>query len=214
MTNQNLKQYTANQRGASNDIGLKIDRLRVFRGQSLVINQLTHYQSAGEICCVKGANGAGKSTLLRTLAGRLPAASGSIFCAIPRIYVGHADGLSAAISGRENLRGWAHLYGFSNDDKTLDIALGGFGAKNFADTPVRLLSRGQRRRLALSRLGLAPATSLWLLDEPTAGLDQAANESLDAIIVTHTQAGGMVLVATHVPLARSLSQSTLILGVT
>ena len=88
-------------------ICLQIDALTVLRGQRLVIDQLTHQQKHGELCILTGANGAGKSTLLRSIAGRLPAESGHIACHLPRIYIGHADGLAGAISGRKNLQSWA-----------------------------------------------------------------------------------------------------------
>jgi len=191
---------------------LQIDALCVFRGPMLVIDRLTHHQNGGEICCITGANGIGKSTLLRTLAGRLSPDSGHIECDRMRVYVGHADGLSTALSGRENLRDWAHIYGLSSSEAALDRALAGFDAGGFADMPVRLLSRGQRRRLALARLCLSPADSLWLLDEPNAGLDRAADERLDQVITAHVAGGGMVLAATHLPLARSAPQSRLVLG--
>jgi len=94
----------------------------------------------------------------------------------------------------------------------LDTALSHFDAAGFADMPVRLLSRGQRRRLALSRLLLGPAKALWLLDEPNAGLDQASRDQLDNAVISHIATGGMVLAATHLPLADTALQSRLILG--
>jgi heme exporter protein A len=117
-----------------------------------------------------GPNGAGKSTLLRTIAGRLPATGGDINCAVPIIYVGHTDGLSGAISGRENLAGWAKINGFSATETAIDTALSSFATNRFADLPVRVLSRGQRRRLALARLALAPANSLGFWTNPMLAL--------------------------------------------
>ena len=175
----------------------------------LVISNLSHQQNAGDICCLTGPNGAGKSTLLRTIAGRLPAAGGDISCAVPIIYVGHTDGLSGAISGRENLAGWAKINGFSATETAIDTALSSFATNRFADLPVRVLSRGQRRRLALARLALAPADSLWLLDEPNAGLDQASSRILDDIVQKHAMAGGMVLAATHLDFAAAAKPRSL-----
>ena len=175
----------------------------------LVISNLSHQQNAGDICCLTGPNGAGKSTLLRTIAGRLPAAGGDISCAVPIIYVGHTDGLSGAISGRENLAGWAKINGFSTTETAIDTALSSFATNRFADLPVRVLSRGQRRRLALARLALAPADSLWLLDEPNAGLDQASSRILDDIVQKHAAAGGMVLAATHLDFAAAAKPRSL-----
>jgi len=191
------------------DHRLHINQLSVLRGMAMVISNLSHQQNAGDICCLTGPNGAGKSTLLRTIAGRLPAAGGDISCAVPIIYVGHADGLSGAISGRENLAGWAKINGFSTTETAIDTALSSFATNRFADLPVRVLSRGQRRRLALARLALAPAGSLWLLDEPNAGLDQASSRILDDIVQKHVAAGGMVLAATHLDFAAAAKPRSL-----
>ena len=184
---------------------LQIKDLQVLRGMSLVINGLSHQQQAGDIYCLTGPNGAGKSTLLRTIANRLPIADGNIFCPVPMIYVGHNDGLSGSISGRENLKGWAKINGFSCASAAIDKALASFDANAFASIAVRLLSRGQRRRLALTRLALAPTNSLWLLDEPNASLDQATNAKLDAVVIAHATLGGMVLAATHLDFAANAS---------
>ena len=172
---------------------LEIDALTVLRGQRLVIDRLTHRQKHGELCLLTGANGAGKSTLLRSIAGRLPAESGDIKCHLPRVYIGHADGLAGAISGRKNLQSWAAVNDITVTDADIEQALGGFDATNFADMPVQLLSRGQRRRLALARLLLAPTPSLWLLDEPNTGLDEDSQSRLETAIATHLVAGGAVM---------------------
>ena len=191
------------------DNPLQINQLSVLRGMVLVIRSLSHQQNAGDICCLTGPNGAGKSTLLRTIAGRLPAADGDISCAVPIIYVGHTDGLSGAISGRENLAGWAKINGFLTTETAIDTALSSFATNRFANLPVRVLSRGQRRRLALARLALAPANSLWLLDEPNASLDQASSRILDDIVQKHATAGGMVLAATHLDFAAAAKPRSL-----
>jgi heme exporter protein A len=147
--------------------------------------------------------------LLRAIAGRLPATGGEINCAVPIIYVGHTDGLSGAISGRENLASWAKINGISATETAIDTALSSFATNRFADLPVRVLSRGQRRRLALARLALAPADTLWLLDEPNAGLDQASSRILDEIVQKHATAGGMVLAATHLDFAAAAKPRSL-----
>jgi heme exporter protein A len=201
MTDHDLKKTARKTAPSAADNHLHINQLSVLRGMVLVIRNLSHQQGAGDICCLTGPNGAGKSTLLRTIAGRLPAASGDISCAVPIIYVGHTDGLSGAISGRGNLAGWARINGFSATEPAIDAALSSFATNRFADLQVRVLSRGQRRRLALARLALAPANSLWLLDEPNAGLDQASSRILDEIVQKHATAGGMVLAATHLDFA-------------
>ena len=199
---------------ASNTVAicLEIETLTVLRGQRLVISQLTHQQNCGELCILTGANGAGKSTLLCSIAGRLPAESGHIECYLPRIYIGHADGLAGAISGRKNLQSWAAVNGIKVRGDNIEQALAGFDANGFADLPVQLLSRGQRRRLALARLLLAPSPSIWLLDEPNAGLDKGSQIRLETAINAHLGAGGAVLASTHTDMAASTATIHLALG--
>ena len=209
MANHDHKKTARKTAPKTADNHLHIKQLSVLRGMVLVIRSLSHQQSAGDICCLTGPNGAGKSTLLRTIASRLPAAGGDISCAVPIIYVGHTDGLSGAISGRENLAGWAKINGFPTTETAIDTALSSFATNQFANLPVRVLSRGQRRRLALARLALAPANSLWLLDEPNAGLDHASSHILDNIVQKHATAGGMVLAATHLDFAAAAKPRSL-----
>ena len=160
---------------------------------------LTHRMAAGEITLVTGPNGSGKSTLLRA-AGRAAAACRQRPLRVPMLYVGHADGLAPALSGRRNLATGPGSTGCRHAG-TDRRGAGTVAAGAFADLPVRLLSRGQRRRLALARLALSPQGALWLLDEPTAGLDDASRQAVDALIAEHLAAGGMVMAATHDPLA-------------
>ena len=209
MTHNDHKKPVRKPAPSAADNCLHINQLSVHRGMALVISNLSHQQIAGDICCLTGPNGAGKSTLLRTITGRLPATGGDINCAVPIIYVGHTDGLSGAISGRENLAGWAKINGISATETAIDTALSDFATNRFADLPVRVLSRGQRRRLALARLALAPADTLWLLDEPNAGLDQASSRILDEIVQKHATAGGMVLAATHLDFAAAAKPRSL-----
>jgi heme exporter protein A len=68
-----------------------------------------------------------------------------------------------------------------------------------ADLPARMLSAGQKRRLAIARLAMTPAP-LWLLDEPTLGLDAASVARVGALLAAHRGGGGMVVAATHLPL--------------
>jgi heme exporter protein A len=209
MTNNDHNQTAPKPTPSAADNCLHINQLSVLRGMVLVISNLSHQQVAGDICCLTGPNGAGKSTLLRTIAGRLPATGGDINCAVPIIYVGHTDGLSGAISGRENLAGWAKINGISATETAIDSALSSFVTNRFANLTVRVLTRGQRRRLALARLALAPADTLWLLDEPNAGLDQASSRILDEIVQKHATAGGMVLAATHLDFAAAAKPRSL-----
>ena len=181
--------------------GLRIEDIVLMRGMRVLQRGLSHQMGAGEITRLRGPNGVGKTTLLRAIAGRLRPAAGVIVCDAPIIYVGHTDALAAARSGRDNLADWARLNGFDAHRDRIAAVLSEISATTFADLPVRVLSRGQRRRLCIARLLLGPKTALWLLDEPSTGLDSAAASQLDAVIGRHLDGGGMVMAATHLPLA-------------
>ena len=191
--------------------GLLVDSVALVRGGRLVQNTLSLAMVAGEVTLLRGPNGSGKSTLLRAIAGRFPAAAGTIDCDVPVLYIGHADGLSPALTGRQNLADWAMLNGLVDDDAAIDAALDRMQARAFANLPVRHLSHGQRRRVALARLTLGPSSALWLLDEPNSGLDAASSIALDDLISDHLEGGGMVLAATHLPLGITHSPRTLVL---
>jgi heme exporter protein A len=160
----------------------------------------------GGALLLTGPNGAGKSSLLRLVAGLIPAAEGSLLWAgedalADRVaharrlrYLSHSDALKPSLTARENLDFYARLWGGA-----VDRALASLGLAELAELPARVLSSGQKRRLALARLALAPAP-LWLLDEPTVGLDEASVERLAALLAAQRAAGGMVMAATHQPL--------------
>ena len=188
---------------------LRVEELACWRGERAVFAGLSFSLEAGEAVALLGPNGAGKSSLLRVLAGLLPAAEGRILWAGKDVrqdapshavrlrYLGHLDALKPALSVRENLAFHAALSGGD-----VDAALGSMALAPLAELPARVLSAGQRRRLAIARLALAPA-ALWLLDEPTVGLDTASIARFGRLLAAHCGQGGMVLAATHVPLPRA-----------
>jgi heme exporter protein A len=180
--------------------------LACWRGERAVFAGLSFTLPPGGALLLVGANGAGKSSLLRLLAGLVPLAEGELLwqgqdALADRVahaarlrYLSHQDALKPSLSARENLSFFARLWGGDTE-----AALDSVGLSELADLPARVLSSGQKRRLALARLALAPAP-LWLLDEPTVGLDTASVERLGLLLAAHRQAGGAVLAATHLPL--------------
>ncbi|MHA1571329.1 MAG: heme ABC exporter ATP-binding protein CcmA, partial [Alphaproteobacteria bacterium] len=111
-------------------------------------------------------------------------------------YIGHQDALKPVLTVRENVAFWADLAG-TTAGSVVDQALAAFGIGHLAELPARILSQGQRRRTNLARLVAVPAP-LWLLDEPTVGLDTAAIAYLDTAIGAHRAKGGIVVAASHV----------------
>ena len=166
----------------------------------------------GGALLLTGPNGSGKSSLLRLMAGLLRPAAGDLLwdgrpiAEAPEAhagrlhYLGHLDAVKPVLSVAENLRFWAAVRGGRHGGQgALDRALESFALTELAEVPGRLLSSGQRRRLALARLVAAPA-ELWLLDEPSVGLDHASVGRLAAAIAAHRAGGGRVAVATHTAL--------------
>ena len=192
---------------------LTAEGLAAFRGERLVFRDLDFAVPAGGALVLAGPNGSGKSTLLRLLAGLGRPAAGRLLwdgrdalADLPghaeRVaYVGHSDAVKPGLTVGENLAFFGSLEG-SQDANQVIAALSALGLADLADLPARMLSAGQKRRLALARLALAPAP-LWLLDEPTLGLDTAAIARFGLLLATHRDRGGMVIAATHVPLPLS-----------
>lgn len=194
------------------DNSLTASGLGLSRGGRAVFSGIDFSIGPGEMLQVTGANGSGKTSLLRVLSGLLPPATGELrWRAHPvrageseylqsMAYVGHADGIDPDLSAQDNLRFAMRLAGCAPNPALIRGALASFGMERAASVPVRTLSQGQRRRVALAKLALAPRI-LWLLDEPLTSLDDRSSECLQAQIDAHLRTGGMAVVATHRPMA-------------
>jgi heme exporter protein A len=170
-----------------------------FRGERLVFADISFAIAPGGAMLLAGPNGSGKSTLLRLLAGLLRPAAGRVLWHdqdgdLPVAYLGHQDAIKPGLTVAENLSFAQKLH-----RKPIAAALQAFTLLPLAELPARLLSAGQRRRLALARLSLS-AAPIWLLDEPTLGLDDASVAGLGKVLSQHRAGGGVVIAATHLPL--------------
>jgi heme exporter protein A len=189
-------------------VKLIADNLSVRRGERLIFTDLSFGLKAGEALVVRGRNGAGKSSLLAVLAGLLRPEAGNVSLdgdpeAVPSEamnFVGHRDGLKAALTAEENLAFGQAVLGVAGRRPRAALEALGIGA--LAQIPVAYLSAGQRRRVGLARL-LVSARPIWLLDEPTAALDAASQETLGALMAAHLASGGLVVATTHGPLPLS-----------
>ena len=185
-------------------MSLEARAIAAFRGERLVLRDLSFAVASGAALLLVGPNGSGKSTLLRLLAGLKRPDAGAILwqghdaladlaAHAGRVaYLGHLDAIKPGLTVTENLR-------FAAGRRPVAPALTALGLGALADLPARMLSAGQRRRLALARLALSPA-ALWLLDEPTLGLDVASLDRLGTLLAAHRAQGGMVVAATHLDL--------------
>ena len=181
------------------------------RGERLLFEGFALCISAGEVVQVVGANGSGKTTLLRILCGLQAPAGGCIRWRGREVstgaaelraeiqYIGHAGGVKLDLTPRENLE-VAIALGAGLTGTTAGAALSRLELGPFREVPARILSAGQRQRVALARL-LTCAGALWVLDEPFTALDSRGVALVDAMLHEHAEAGGAALIASHHPVA-------------
>ena len=177
---------------------LSLNQVSVRRGDFVLCDGIDLTLSAGDVCHLIGENGLGKTTLLDQIAGLLPTLDGTINKS-PLVYISHQLGISPALTVLQNLRFLLSLYHIDADDDVIDTALDMVGLYGLGDTSSIQLSAGQKRRIGLARLFvMTPAHApLWLLDEPLTALDVAMVAKLEARIQAFADAGGAVLVTSH-----------------
>jgi heme exporter protein A len=188
---------------------LQADDLAAERGGRSIFRGVSFTLTPGMALTLTGPNGAGKTTLLRLLAGLGRASGGRLLWAgedaladraahARRLsLVGHQDAIKTAFTVAEALAHEARMAGV--DPAHAGAAMVALGLSHLGSAPIRVLSAGQRRRVALARLPLARRT-LWLLDEPTVALDHAGVAALGAVMAAHRAAGGIIVASSHLPL--------------
>jgi heme exporter protein A len=188
---------------------LQASRLECVRGDRRLFSGVSFALKPGELLHLEGANGAGKTSLLRIVLGLAQPESGEVRWNDAPIrslgeayrrelaYCGHSTALKDDLSAVENTQAAAALAGRPLDRDAALATLDGAGiTAGTAGLPVRSLSQGQKRRVALARLARSGA-KLWALDEPFAALDAVGVEWLRRQIEAHTAAGGLALVTSH-----------------
>jgi heme exporter protein A len=183
--------------------------LECVRGQRRLFRGLSLDLATGQMLWVLGPNGSGKTTLLRLLCGLLPPESGNVrwkgedvrgfpdSLHADLLYLGHAPAVKDDLSSRENLRFGLAQAGIGVAAREADAVLGEFGLAGRETMPVRALSQGQKRRVALARLALGAAKALWILDEPFTALDAQAVQLVQRYLGQQLARGGCVVLTSH-----------------
>jgi len=191
---------------------LQTQNLAARRGEAVLFSDLSFSLPPGAALVIGGPNGSGKTTLLRILAGLTHAEHGALsWCGTPMrpfdprlrtevLFIGHLPALKDELTALENLASLAALAGPRPAAARVREALASWGLARQHDLPARVLSQGQKRRVALARLALASAP-LWLLDEPATALDDAGVATLCDAVGAHLASGGVAVIATHQTLA-------------
>ena len=187
---------------------LTADNLVGVRGDRLLFEQLNFNLSNGAVLYLQGENGSGKTTLLRTICGLSKPYEGAInWCgeninALAEeyskniLYIGHLPGIKEDLTALENLQFSLALSGVDIAADKASEVLKMLGLAKGLNLPTRMLSQGQKRRVALARLWLQDLP-LWILDEPFTALDASATSLLKQKIEAFANDGGMVVMTTH-----------------
>src|SRR5450755_4150344 len=187
--------------------GRCVEKVHVWRGDRHVLKGVSLEVRPGELMHVSGPNGAGKTTLLRVITGLLRPEQGSVAWRGKSImtaptdyqnelaYASHEPALKSDLTALENLR---FMVGLRRrvTARELQASLERSGVAACADLPARVLSAGQRRRVAMARV-IAMSATLWLLDEPFTNLDAAGSDLMSGLLQSHVERGGSAMVVAH-----------------
>ena len=187
--------------------GLEFEKVHVWRGDRHVLQGVSAHVRPRELLHISGPNGTGKTPLLLVLSGLLRPEQGSVRWLGQSImtfrteyqaslaYASHEPALKGDLTALENLHFAVGLKRRITAEE-LHAALDRTGVGACADLPARVLSAGQRRRVAMARV-LAINASVWLLDEPYTNLDASGADLLSGLLQAHVEGGGLALVVAH-----------------
>jgi heme exporter protein A len=196
-----VQQMTAHLAARGELMRLQGEGLTLERDGRVIFRHLSFAAEAGELILLQGRNGSGKTSLLKLVAGLLRPIEGRVVLSggandltigQQAHLIGHGLALRTGLTVRENLAFWASFLGGGETKAGLEA----FGLLPLAQFPAGVLSAGQQRRLNLARLA-AVQRAIWLLDEPSVGLDRAAVKQLTVQMSNHLAGGGIIIAASH-----------------
>jgi heme exporter protein A len=188
----------------------EIKNLECTRQDIILFQDINFRLNAGDILQIDGVNGSGKTSMIRIMAGLIKPTAGEVYWRGTAIsdcryeyqreisYIGHLNGIKEGLTSLENMR-VARDLASNNDAIHFSNLLERMGLAGMDEVYVNAMSAGQRRRLALTRL-LIDRKKLWLLDEPFTSLDAEGKATIEQMIIEHSNAGGIIIFATHQPL--------------
>jgi len=191
---------------------LKVENITCIRQDRCLFEDLSFELPQGTIMQIEGPNGAGKTSLFRILSGFTRLEQGNRFWFDTNIsddeesffsellYIGHKTGVNTQLNAIENIQFWQETHGYSqaSNQNSLDVyeVLANLGLVGLEDIPVRMLSAGQQRRVALARLWISDA-KLWMLDEPFTAVDKKGVTLLQEQFKLQLKRGGSILLTSH-----------------
>ena len=192
-------------------LGLQATAVTGGRGSERLFKDLSFAVNPGELVWLRGQNGSGKTTLLRLVTGLASPEAGQITWKgepvrksaqyrAELVYLGHHSGLKDDLTALECLQFLTRLHGRDATQEQMETALRRMGIHHRRNLPVRVLSQGQRKRVALARLALESTAGLWVLDEPFDALDDSGVALVNSLLQEHALRGGSALLTSHISL--------------
>ncbi len=186
---------------------LKVEAVTCIKQERCLFDNLNFDLAAGKIMQLEGPNGAGKTSLLRILAGFTIPESGNLYWFNENInqvkeeflaellFIGHKTGVNTQLNAIENIQYWQDIQGYVKSVDYYEL-LANLGLVGLEDVPVRMLSAGQQRRVALARLWISNA-KLWMLDEPFTAVDKKGVILLQQQFKQQLNRGGSIILTSH-----------------
>ena len=189
---------------------IKINNLSVSRNDHIIFSDISFDIVESHAINIYGCNGSGKTTLLKTILGITEPSSGNIdnsgienlFEKI--VYIGHKTALKNELTVSENLLFTQSICG-EKDESLILYALSMYKMSKYSDTPIKLLSHGQKKRVSLMKT-LITKSIIWIIDEPYSSLDEDGIDVFNSLAKKHLESRGALILTNHKPLEKTFEK--------